>query len=328
MDVRAKQRFCYLACLSYLVACYGFAPRHLNRYMLRGKIDGTHIMKRISYLPIVFALFLISASAQSNNSVTVTPNQKDFVGSYIYSSGFVGASYKITDDGKFEYSTFSDCCDPVWREIGNYALKDNQLHFKVSKKILNNYDLLDPKQMTEAYRKLYDYKGADFQIKDIETEYDMQIVRWGERIYLLEPERLHLFTAAVNFGIEPRPRIINDNFLTTRFYLRGGDENKTVSGKPSLPEPLLPFLQDSPLKATITKIESQEKEKIYTINTGSKSGIKVGMSFVGENVEPDYDNLLWVISVEENSAKVKSLPIFRAFNYELKNVLTTKTIKK
>ncbi len=283
-------------------------------------------MRPILYLPIILTLLLITASAQSNNSATATV--KEFVGQYVFSSGYVGANYKLTDDGKFEYSTFSDCCDPVWGQIGTYALKDNQLHFKISKKTLNKYDLLDPKQMTEAYRKLYDYKGEDFKIKDIETEYDMQIVKWGERVYLIEPERLHLFAAAVNFGIEPRGGIINENYLTTRFYLRRGDERKPVSGKPSLPEPLLSYLQDSPLKVTITKIEEQEKEKIYTINKGSANGIKAGMSLVGENVEPDYDNFLWVISVDANSAKVKSLPIFRAFNYQLNNVLTTKIVKK
>lgn len=284
-------------------------------------------MKQVLHLSIILALLFSPALAQSNSSATVTPNLKEFVGQYVDSGGFVGASYKITDDGKFEYSTFSDCCDPVWREIGNYTLKDNQLHFKISKKTLNNYDLLDPKQATEAFRRLYNDKDADVQAGEIETEYDMQIVKWGERIYLIEPERLHLFAAAVNFGIEPRRGIMNDNFLTARFYLRRGDESKTASGKPSLPEPLLPFLQDSPLKTSITKIEAQEKEKIYTINKGSANGIKVGMSLVGENVEPEYNNLLWVISVDENSAKAKSFHILRGFDYQLNNVLTTKIIK-
>lgn len=283
-------------------------------------------MKRVLYLPIILTLLFISTSAQSNNSATTV--LKDFVGQYVYSSGFVGANYKLTDDGKFEYNTFSDCCDPIWRESGTYTFKDNQLHFKVSVKTLNEYNLLDPKQATDAFRKLYKDKDADVKTGDIQTEYNMQVVRWGERIYLIEPERLHLFAAAVNFGVEPRRGIINDNFLTTDFYLRRGDETKTVSGKPSLPEPLLPFLQDSQFKATITKIESQEKEKIYLINKGSADGVKVGMSFVGENVEPEYNNLLWVVSVDEKSAKVKSFYIFRAYDYQLNSQLTTKIVKK
>ena len=37
MDVRAKQRLCLLACLFTLtLRVFGFAPRHLSRYMLLG----------------------------------------------------------------------------------------------------------------------------------------------------------------------------------------------------------------------------------------------------------------------------------------------------
>jgi len=40
MDVRAKQRLSYQSLLLNSELCGGgFAPRHLNRYMLRGKID-------------------------------------------------------------------------------------------------------------------------------------------------------------------------------------------------------------------------------------------------------------------------------------------------
>ncbi len=38
MDVRAKQRLCYLTCLFSLNLCGGgFAPRHLNRSTLLGE---------------------------------------------------------------------------------------------------------------------------------------------------------------------------------------------------------------------------------------------------------------------------------------------------
>lgn len=284
-------------------------------------------MKRILYLPIVFALFLTPALAQNNIPAAAASDAKDFIGEYIYSNGYVGAFFKIIGDGKYEYTTFSDCCDPVWRESGSYALRGNLLHFKITTKTLNDYNLLDPKQATEAYRKLYDHRGADVKASEIQTEYDMQIVTWGGRIYLLEPDRIHLFTAAVNFGVEPRQGTINSNYLTTRFFLRRGDEDKAAIGKPMLPEPWLSYLHDSPIKAAVTRIELQNQEKIYTVNKGSADGLKVGMSLIGENMKPDYDNLLLVISVEEGSATVKSSAIFRAANYQLGNTLITKTIK-
>lgn len=283
-------------------------------------------IKPILSLPIIFALLLTPALAQDNIPTTAS-DPKEFIGEYIYSNGFVGAFFKILDDGKYEYSTFSDCCDPVWSESGRYALRDNLLHFNITRKTLNEYNLLDPKQATEAYRKLVDHKGVDLPARVTQTEHDMQIVRWGGRIYILDPDRMQLFTAAVNFGIEPRRAIIHRNYLTTRFFLRRGDEDKAVVGKPMLPEPWISYLHDSPIKAAITKTESENKGKIYTVNTGSTDGLKVGMYLIGENTKPDFDNLLLVISVEQGSARLKSVAIFRAANYQVGSILITKTIK-
>jgi hypothetical protein len=282
-------------------------------------------MKPILYLPIIFALVLTPALAQNNISKVAPSDPKDFIGEYIYSSGYVGAFFKINGDGEYEYATFSDCCDPVWRESGSYVLGDNVVHFKVTTKTLNDYNLLDPKQATEAYQKLY-HKDADFKPSEVQTEYDMQIVAWGARIYLLEPEKIHLFTAAVNFGIEPRQGIISSNYLTTRFFLRMGDENKAVIGEPMLPEPWISYLHHSPIEASVTRIELQNQKKIYTVNKGSTDGVKVGMFLIGENTQPDYDNLLLVISVEEGSATLKSSAIFHAAKYQLGDTLITKTI--
>jgi hypothetical protein len=286
-------------------------------------------MKQILSLPIFFSLLFISALAQSNGPLATTSNVKAIAGVYVVGNGFVGNVYKLSDDGSFEFYTWSDCCDPVWRQSGTYSFKDDQLHFKISKKTLGQYNLLDPKQAAEAYRKLYHEEKADVKPGDIQTEYDMYVSKWGERFYLIEPGRLHQFAAAVNFGVEPRLGKTNKNLLLLLgIYLRRGDETKPVSGKPSLPEPFRPFLQDVPLKASITKNESQGKDRIYVIDKGSAGGVKIGMSFVGENVEPDYDNLLWVTSVEAKSAKVQSYYNFRPYDYQLKAPLTTKLLKK
>lgn len=282
----------------------------------------------ILYLLIFLVLAFASVSAQSNVSENIADNTKEVVGEYVYSSGFVGAIYKITADGKFEYSTFSDCCDPVLKEFGTYILKDNQLHFKISQKTLNDYNLLDSKQATEAFRKLYHYKGEEIKTEAIEKEYVMQVVKWGERYYLIKPEKLHLFTAAVNLGIEPRWNVINRNYLTTEFFLRADGEKKITSGKPLLPEPFASSLLNISIKAKIIKIDSTDKEKIYTVNKGSKSGIKIGMALIEVNAEPDDYDFLWVISVDENSAKIQSNnSISRVRDYQIDQVVTTKIVK-
>jgi len=283
-------------------------------------------MKQFLLFLLLFVSLFISVTAQDEDPLVQTPNLKEFAGRYSYGTWGNGAFYKLFDDGRFEYSTFSDCCDPVWKESGTYTFKDEQLHFNISKSTLNNYDLRDPKQASEAFRKLYDEKDADAKARDFDAEYDLQVIKWGERIYLIEPARLHLFVAAINFGIEPRPEMINNNFLTRKFFLRAGDEDKPVTGKPQLPESLRTYLQDSPLPAAITKIGSQEGERVFLINKGSADGVDIGMAFVGENVEPKYDNLLWVISVDEKSAKLKSFSLSQAYQYQLNNTLTTKIV--
>ncbi len=45
MDVRAKQRLCYLACLfSLKLRGGGFAPRHLNRYAASLKMRASSVL--------------------------------------------------------------------------------------------------------------------------------------------------------------------------------------------------------------------------------------------------------------------------------------------
>ena len=216
-------------------------------------ISGAQIsMKRILSWPIIFTLLLSHVRAQNKIPAVAASDPKELVGTYTYSSGFVSAVYEISADGKFRYYTGSDCCDPVWKELGSYSLAGNLLHFKVTTKTLNNYDVLDQKKAIEAYRKVYDRKGADVPPHVSQAEYDMQIVRWGERIYLVDPEKINLFAASVNFGIEPREGIISRNHLASRLFLRVGDQDKGVTGKPNLPEPWLSHLQDSPVMEAST----------------------------------------------------------------------------
>jgi hypothetical protein len=165
-------------------------------------------MKRVFSLPLIFALFLTSALAQNNTPAAAALDAKELTGDYIWSTGFVGAYYKLLSDGTYEYFTISDCCDPVWRETGSYSLRDKLLHFKVTTKTLNGHNMLDPKQATDAYRKVYNSPDEEIPADKMHTEYDLQVVRWGERIYLLDQDSFPQFVAAVNFGIEPGRHIL------------------------------------------------------------------------------------------------------------------------
>lgn len=285
-------------------------------------------IKTILYLPIIVALLLPHGSAQSKIAALPSVEQGEFLGQYLYSNGYTGAWFNLSADGSYEYKTFSDCCDPVWHETGAYMLKDKVLHFRIIKKTLDKYDLLDHEQALKAFRTLYDHKDSDLPSEVPRTEYDMQIVRWGERIYLIDPDKLNLFAAAVNFGVEPRQDIINQNYLAIDFFLRGGDEQKPVSGKPELSQPWISYLHDTAIKTKVTGIETENQRRVYTVNKGIADGVKVSMCFVGENKVLKYNNLLFVISVEERSAKLKSEAFFREPDYQAGSILITKSLKR
>jgi hypothetical protein len=203
-------------------------------------------------------------------------------------------------------------------------LKGSLLHFKVTIRTWNGINLLDT-EAVETYRTAYKLSVPSGANK---AEYDMQIVRWGPRIYLLEPDKIALFVAAVNFEVEPRPQIVDRRHLTDRFFLRTGDESKDATGKPELPEPWRSYLQDSSIRAVITKAESKIAQRIYTVNKGRADGVRVGMFFAGENKRPDYDDLLAVTAVEERSATLTSKARFRMPNHQQGDTLITKTVTK
>lgn len=288
-------------------------------------------MRNIFHLLLIFSSCAV-ALAQSNSSIS---NLADITGSYALSNGYVGSAYNFTADGEYESETFSDCCDPVWKETGTYELKENgKLHLKIIKKTLEQYNMLDPKEAAEAYRKLY-HRESEVKAEDIKTEYEMQIVKWSERRYLLEPDDITRFIAAVNLGIEPRRSIIANTNLSSSYFLRSGDEKKPVKGKPLLPPEWSSHILSTPVLATVTKIEFNDKENIYVVNRGSADGLKIGMCLIGTRIRPDWEDsysiwnsLLWIESVDEHSAKLKSKSISKTRIYKTGNRLSTNYIKR
>ena len=255
-----------------------------------------------------------------------TDSPKELVGYYAYSIGLGGAYYILKQDGRYEYKTFTDSLIPLYESSGTYYVKDNLVKFKVHKYIIDGYDLFDPKDKDEALKKLSKYTLGRFKEKDAKKEFDMQIVKWGERIYLIEPSQLQTFAAAVNFKIEPRSSITSENILTIGLYLRIGDENKQVNDKPLMQKKWLSYIPDSPINVTVTDIEEQDKQKIVIVNSGSADGLKIGMCFLGKYENPESNNLMWVISVKKYSAKLKFFNVYtnvRPSVYQVGDILTT-----
>ena len=97
MDVRAKQRLCYLACLFNLNGLGGgFAPRHLSRY-----IASLEIEVRTMKIKIIGIIFLVLAFS-SVRAQTLSEIEKKFgapVKSYSVSEN-IWMSPEFTDDGQ------------------------------------------------------------------------------------------------------------------------------------------------------------------------------------------------------------------------------------
>ena len=77
----------------------------------------------------------------------------------------------------------------------------------------------------------------------------------------------------------------------------------------------------------MTKIEEQDSKAVYTVDKGSADGVRAGVFLVGEKAEPEYENLLLVVSAGENVATLKSSRSIRWAPYQLGTILTTRSVK-
>ena len=104
-------------------------------------------------------------------------------------------------------------------------------------------------------------------------------IRWGERLYLIPTDKVIQFCYAVNSGDEPRTG--RRNF--SRFFLREGDWDKKVEGKPEIPVEFAAYLLDEPIEAAIVSVGNiQQKDSIgntadVVINKGKRDGLQLGM---------------------------------------------------
>ena len=248
---------------------------------------------------ITFALFLtlglsLSIVAQDNN---------ELVGSYVYGHQWGGGEIKLQPNGTFIHN--SSNCTSVTTSSGPYSVKNNVLRLTTTKMWIRDFS--DNKEHDLTKRKARKkYLDTDETFKPY--TWDVQIVRWGPRIYLMGQNSFGIFIKAINLGFEPR-QVDGYRAHYGTFYLREGDENKPIDGRPPLPKEFLDELISAPVTATIVKFETADKWPTATIDRGSKDGLRKGMYLV--TVREDYRPFLpsyqphMIISVEPTTAKVE-----------------------
>jgi hypothetical protein len=254
-------------------------------------------------LAFVLTALLPTGAKGQNRALAID----DLIGSYTHSGQFAGSTITIERESKFHINA-GDCTQEYF-EAGTYEFKAGVVYFTTTKHTVKSHgesdeeakDLLDPK----VFKELYD----DDPPADYKTD-ELVPVKWGDRLYLLRKDSFAEFCNAINLGLEPRNELGSDWYLGS-FYLRKGDESKSVTGRPSLPDNLLGLLLEQPVDSEITSILREGDSEIAVIGKGSEAGLKRGMRLVINENELGEGPTLWsglvVISAEPHLAKLTIL---------------------
>jgi hypothetical protein len=257
-------------------------------------------------------LTVLLSAVQSEARQPLT--QSRLAGTYVVGHEFGGSSLTLESDGRFSGEGGSDD-GTVSSESGTYVLSEGFLRFTLTKSVGKRGDgkkernLLDPEERKELF------SGGTAAIV---REFKMLPVTWSDRIYLIYENDLKDFANAINLGLEPRMSLTSQPFgepYYGSFYLRRGDEQKKVTGHPSLPKEWLAFLLRKPVTATVISVQESKKAtyvatSVVTVNKGSGDGLRVGMRLVVKGEEPSTSLGAEVISVGERTAKVKSVQVY------------------
>jgi hypothetical protein len=242
---------------------------------------------------LTFALVLLAVT-----HVEIFARQNsNLVGSYVFSFEWGGGEITLNKKGRF--TATSSSCTSVTTESGNYSVSNNLIRFTTLKLSIRNFD--DHKEHDLTKRKARKkYLETDEPFKP--ESWEVQVVRWGERVYLVDQNAYRGFIEAINLGFEPRQaKAILPYFGS--IYLRIGDENKPVAGPPPFPEEFLRDLLPAPVIATIIELKTEGTSTLATIDRGSADGLREKMPLV--SVTPTiFFRGYRIRSVREHTAEV------------------------
>jgi hypothetical protein len=123
--------------------------------------------------------------------------------------------------------------------------------------------------------------GDHLRLTGSSDTYDLVVIHWSSRTYLVPARSLADFASAVNLGIEPRHSV--SIFDGASGYLRHGDEQKPVTGRPLLPPSFRKYFIDREITAKILRVGKPFKENKYflpiQLNVGRAQGVIYGMQF-------------------------------------------------
>lgn len=218
---------------------------------------------------LVSSLLLLTVTC--GNSLAADPvSLKDIAGDYYFGDGFgLNCSLSVTAKGRFTFQ-WDGCLGTYDKNEGTADVKDGVL------------------QITPQKPNLRDgFRG---------TATEFHPVRWGARMYLIPTNDMVEFCSDFNQGREPRRRAHGN------YYLRRGDADKPVSGKPAIPKQWTRFFLDKPVRGKITELVGKQEA---WLDKGSADGLLVGMILTAQQ----HDNLMFsqvqVEAVEKDRSRIK-----------------------
>jgi len=207
-------------------------------------------------------------------------------------------SLTLNRDGMFIEES-SDCIG-VTTSSGTYSCQNGLCEFTTKK--LYRRENGDKKQhdLTKAKeRKRYLDTDEPFS----PDQYQLQVIKWEDRVYLMDSTQFASFIDAINLGFEPRA-VDGYRTLYGYIFLREGDENKPVQGRPPLPNEFLANLLPRPITATVVKLERVDEKSIATIDRGRADGLRNEMSLVPVQPKSFYETY-GIVSLDVHSAQVQ-----------------------
>ena len=212
---------------------------------------------------VLVAAFSISVSAQQN---------LDLAGSYLFLSEWGGTKITLKKNGTF--TSQSSSCTGVTTQSGPYTVSNGVVSLTTLKLTERAYEENKERDLTKRdARKKYLHTAEPFA----PFSRELQVIKWGARVYLLDAGTLGTLVHAINLGFEPRS-VDGYRAFYGVIYLREGDESKPVDGAPPLSIELLANLLPSPVIGTVVEIDGDRA--VAKINRGRADRLKEGMLLV------------------------------------------------
>lgn len=217
-----------------MLGATGLRPIPVKRQLCAFLMFNVHAMKTVASLLFSVA---VASFATTSDSVTL----KEVAGDYYFGDGLgVKCSITLVAAGRFTFK-WDGCLGTYGWNEGTAYTRDGVLH-------------LAPQNPNPR-----GFGG---------TPTEFYPVRWGDRLYLIPTNDIVQFCCEFNQGSEPRAGIHQS------YYLRIGDADKGVSGKPAVPKQWTKFFLEQPVQGKITELVGKQEA---WLDKGAADGLIKGM---------------------------------------------------